>query len=317
MIPEFRVNISNHDYLIKLNPEKENSQYQIGSRKFSISILANNFDKEAGLEQIRVLVDHAFKKNPSDLQQFELFLKELIQVNEMSASEKQKKVSKLVNSPTSNTRESSSIPLAPPPSAPSAPPLLAASTKDKLVGDAAKSAPIKSHGNELEEIFKKRRSQWASEVIEDKIWLGSGTDASNLKALESRKIKYVLNVADDVPNYHTKDISYLNLNVQDFGQDAGISRVFDDAFNFIQEALNKKERVLIHCAAGANRSATIVIAWLMKSQNWTLAEAWQHLVEKRPGIVPLKDNRLQLLAYERTLFNGKSSFANNDAFLKM
>lgn len=170
--------------------------------------------------------------------------------------------------------------------------------------------------NELANVLASRVNRWASEIVPKLLWLGSGSDASNLEALESRSIKRVLNVADDVPNFHGHTITYLNLHVKDFGEDSGISRVFDKAFAFLKEAEDQNEPVLVHCAAGANRSATIVIAWLMHSRHWTLAETWKYVKGKRRGVVPLKDNRLQLLALELKIHK-ISSFDSNDTFLRM
>ena len=79
--------------------------------------------------------------------------------------------------------------------------------------------------SELSNILEKRRCTWASQIVDGQLWLGSGTDAMNLEELQKRNIQHVLNVADDVPNYH-QSITYLNLNIQDFGQDCGISRMF-------------------------------------------------------------------------------------------
>ena len=113
--------------------------------------------------------------------------------------------------------------------------------------------------------------------------------------------RHVLNVADDVPNYHEGKVIYKRLEVRDFGQDAGIGRVFDAAFAFLAEREANKEPCLVHCAQGANRSATIVIAWLMKRNECKLEEAWAAVKAKRPGITPLRDNRQQLWELERRL----------------
>lgn len=174
----------------------------------------------------------------------------------------------------------------------------------------------KGPGNELEILMASRANRWASEIIPDQLWLGSGSDAENFEALESRNIKHILNVADDVPNFHNHTIIYLNLGVKDFGEDRGISRVFEAAFAFLQAAQDNSEPVLVHCAAGANRSATVVMAWLMHSRQWSLVDTWKYIKGKRRGVVPLKDNRLELLNFERKI-HGKSSFASDDDFLRL
>ena len=125
-------------------------------------------------------------------------------------------------------------------------------------------------------------------------------------------------MADDVPNYHdeSEDFTYQRLNVSDFGQDKGISRVFHECFQFLEEAKAAKKPVLVHCAAGANRSATVVIALMMHSQDFTLLEAWNH-VKKRRSVVPLTDNRLALLEFERARKGGVGNSVSEFDFLRM
>ena len=96
-----------------------------------------------------------------------------------------------------------------------------------------------------------------------------------LETLRRRKVTHVLNVADDVPNYHEGEFTYLQLGVADFGADAGIARVFPAAGRFVETALQTAGgRVLIHCANGSNRSVTVAIAVLMQNFSLSLAEAW-------------------------------------------
>ena len=115
---------------------------------------------------------------------------------------------------------------------------------------------------------------WADEVLPLAVWLGSGQDASNLQQLKAHGITHVLNVADDVPNFHEgAGIEYCNLSVGDFGTDVGISRVFPTALGFVRSALESPGgRVLIHCANGSNRSATVAIAVVMDLEALPLAQ---------------------------------------------
>ena len=48
----------------------------------------------------------------------------------------------------------------------------------------------------------------------------------------------------------------------------------------------KSGSVLVHCAAGVSRSASIVIAYLMRIKGWTYAEAFSYVKSKRFVICP-------------------------------
>ena len=56
--------------------------------------------------------------------------------------------------------------------------------------------------------------------------------------------------------------------------DENIYHYLDEAIAFIKESIDLNKNILVHCAAGASWSATIVIAYLMKTLNLTYNEAF-------------------------------------------
>ena len=146
-----------------------------------------------------------------------------------------------------------------------------------------------------------------------KLFLGSGQDASNAEKLRENGVTHIVNVADDVENFHPGQFIYCNLNVTDFGGDAGISRVFDQAVDFIRKATLASEPepgegpgILVHCANGSNRSATVVIACLMILQGLDLKTAFDTVKKAHHKTHPLGDNRRQLMDFERKLYPRKA-----------
>ena len=147
-----------------------------------------------------------------------------------------------------------------------------------------------------------------------KLFLGSGQDASNVEKLRENGVTHIVNVADDVENFHPGQFVYCNLNVTDFGGDAGISRVFEQAADFIREATLTCETdepgvgpgILVHCANGSNRSSTVVIACLMILQGLDLKAAFDAVKKAHRKTHPLADNRKQLMDFERSLYPGKA-----------
>lgn len=143
------------------------------------------------------------------------------------------------------------------------------------------------------------RNLWDPNEILPRLYLGNGNDARNKEKLTEGGFTHIINVANDVENFYPQDFQYLNLDVGDFGTDAGITRVFPKAFEYLEEHWknNDKSKILIHCAAGMNRSATLYIAAVMHFEGKTLEEAWGIVREKR-RVSPIKDNRQELLKYE-------------------
>nr|XP_057914711.1 dual specificity protein phosphatase 13-like [Doryrhamphus excisus] len=79
-----------------------------------------------------------------------------------------------------------------------------------------------------------------------------------------------------------------------------ISPFFYPAADFISQALTSGGRVLVHCAVGVSRSATLVLAYLMIHHHLSLTSAVQCVQHKR-WIFPNRGFLLQLMTLERTL----------------
>lgn len=58
------------------------------------------------------------------------------------------------------------------------------------------------------------------------------------------------------------------------------------AHDIINQCLNKKKAVLVHCQAGISRSTSIIITWLMIYKNMTYDEAFLYVKERRHIISP-------------------------------
>ena len=280
-------------------------------------------------------------------------------------------------------------------------------------------------GEELANVLTRRQEmasgkRWATQISKD-IFLGSGWDAKNLKKLRDNKITHILNVADDVPNFHEKicprEFVYHNLGVADFGQEVGgIAKHFSTAFAFVKtsqigfdlidspsqdsspsvsssfrssenvdsklasisdinplaiddidcdkgygndelhksvnhQTLNEynhnsttddcknfvdngmanypadnstvkiqnrdeasSKRLLIHCANGSNRSCTVTIALMMHLHSWSLKAAYNFVKDKRRSCVPLRDNRQELIKWEKSICKENAGTMNEGDF---
>ena len=119
--------------------------------------------------------------------------------------------------------------------------------------------------------------------ITDNIFLGNMNGASDINALKSNNIHYIINCTKNIPNYFEQDFKYLRIPIDDtFGQ--SIEKYFDVSYNFINN--NNAHNIFIHCHAGISRSATILIAYLMRKNNIDCNSALNIVKNKRSIINP-------------------------------
>lgn len=84
-------------------------------------------------------------------------------------------------------------------------------------------------------------------------------------------------------------------------EDANILVHLDDATAFIERQRKLKRPVLVHCYAGISRSATVVIAYLMRYRGLSFDAAYALVKLKRPCINPNSGFVTQLVRYEKML----------------
>lgn len=120
------------------------------------------------------------------------------------------------------------------------------------------------------------------DYIIDNIYLGSCYNASNENLLKELNIKKIVNISDDIPNYHN-DIEYYNYKIKDDGIEQFNLEEMNKLIDFIK---TDDRNILIHCVMGKSRSVTVVLYYLMKIHNMSLENALEFLNKKRNVINP-------------------------------
>lgn len=135
-----------------------------------------------------------------------------------------------------------------------------------------------------------------------KLYLGDMWDANNETELTQKQIKTIICVAEDVQIKLTNTkIQIYKYNLQDT-YDCNISLYFDE----IADLIHKQESVLVNCAAGISRSATLVIAYIMKYYTLNLKDTFLYVRRRRNQICPNKKFMKYLIDYEFKLFGNNS-----------
>ncbi len=144
-------------------------------------------------------------------------------------------------------------------------------------------------------------SDLADEVVEGKLFLSSASATKDNKWLTSHSITGVLNCAGPESGlspeaYKDMGLTYLCLNMQDVeGAMEAMSLKIDQAVDFIDEST----KVIVNCAAGVSRSATVVLAWLIQRQQLSLYEAFSFLRSRRKFVYPNRGFWKLLMSLEK------------------
>ncbi|XP_030478635.1 dual specificity protein phosphatase 1 isoform X3 [Cannabis sativa] len=135
--------------------------------------------------------------------------------------------------------------------------------------------------------------------IEECLFLGSLEAARNKSELKELKITHILTVAHCLVPIYPDEFVYKIISVAD-KEDTDIKQFFDECFNFIDEAKRTGGSVLVHCVVGKSRSATIVVAYLMRQHGMSLSEALKLVRSKRPIVAPNSGFLSQLKEFEKS-----------------
>ena len=122
---------------------------------------------------------------------------------------------------------------------------------------------------------------YISEILPNKLYLGSLSGLQSTKIMEKYHIERVLSVIDCPMNYPKNIKKSKSFKVNDC-EDEKIENYFEECFHFIDE---EETPIFVHCQMGVSRSATIVIAYLMYKGN-SLRQSYELVFNKRPIISP-------------------------------
>jgi len=155
-----------------------------------------------------------------------------------------------------------------------------------------------------------------SEIIPGFLFLSNILLLEHKNFLSHTKVKYILSIVTEnvfasiQPDIQEMRVLVKNIPMEDIPE-FEISKYFDEAHEFIEEARAKNCKILVHCEGGISRSPTIVISYLMKYNSMTLTEAMEHVSQKRPIICPNMGFMNELRKFEATLLTERDSLTSS------
>mmetsp|Transcript_112529 Transcript_112529/g.223656 ORF Transcript_112529/g.223656 Transcript_112529/m.223656 type:complete len:1232 (-) Transcript_112529:86-3781(-) len=165
----------------------------------------------------------------------------------------------------------------------------------------------------IEDQLDSHMSSHSSEILPC-LFLGGNRNAENAKELTVRTgITHILNLAHEC-NLWVKEVE---IPVREYNEKLGLGFYYKkypfgdtpeqdmlpdlpDAIDFIHQARQSdaRHKVLVHCVQGISRSATVVVAYLMKYEKMSLLDAHEHTRKRRPVASPRKEFVDQLGRFE-------------------
>jgi protein-tyrosine phosphatase len=128
------------------------------------------------------------------------------------------------------------------------------------------------------------------------LFLGNEDGAASVQLMTERNIGAVLTCTISTGLRYPPHIAHYFIMCMD-SEDFPIRDKFEEAIRFIDEWLPTRN-VLVHCLAGASRSASIVIAYVMARHRLSFQDSYFHVKHRRPRMSPNKGFKKQLQDYE-------------------
>jgi len=119
------------------------------------------------------------------------------------------------------------------------------------------------------------------------LWLGSFTAISDNDLLRKHRISHVVQVIDApwLPPVNDPNMTVTRIDILDTPS-ADLKSHLDDACARIEKSLASGKNVLVHCQQGISRSASVVIAYLIKKYGMSYEYAFAFVKRYRACIDP-------------------------------
>ena len=117
------------------------------------------------------------------------------------------------------------------------------------------------------------------------LYLGNYTSSINKRLLDKCNIKHIIRIMPEQFSVKFPNISYIQVPIQDehiCSTNINVCEIIEDLCKYINYFINKNENILVHCKRGHHRSATVILAYLIKCKYWNITDAINHIKHIRP-----------------------------------
>ena len=121
------------------------------------------------------------------------------------------------------------------------------------------------------------------DLILPNLYIGNKESSQNISFLKEHNIKLIINCSKNLKFIELDDIEKIRIPIDD-------NRIFKnydifkylDCLETIEKYRKENKNILVHCFMGSQRSATIILLFLIKKLNYTYEQGFNLIKYKRP-----------------------------------
>ncbi|KAH7710786.1 dual specificity phosphatase [Aphelenchoides avenae] len=132
----------------------------------------------------------------------------------------------------------------------------------------------------------------------------AGFDAVSVRKLRELGITHAIDASRLNNVLRVPEIEWLEVTLNDH-EGENIAQYFERTTAFIETARQTGGKVLVFCAMGRSRSATLCIVYLMASELRRFREVYDDVKKLRPIIEPNRGFHRQMIEYDASLFTNE------------
>eukprot|EP00347_Sterkiella_histriomuscorum_P012647 403367769 len=172
---------------------------------------------------------------------------------------------------------------------------------------------VDKNGAMSDELYDLNR-HYMNEILPN-LYLSGMQPTYQLYYLQQQKIDSILTVADVLEPQFPDQFEYKIIEISD-DIESNIHQHLDECVTFIRKRIDSGKTVLVHCAAGVSRSASVITAYVMTVKSLSRDDALAYVRTRRPAVHPNDGFMCQLLEYQKILEERRRKENDNKQSIK-
>lgn len=142
-------------------------------------------------------------------------------------------------------------------------------------------------------LINKIRNTFEINEVCSGVYISDFSSACNVEELKKVGITHIVTAIPGVCEMYPQEFKYYMVDVCDRSY-SQINKYFDECSDFMDDAVNKNGKVLVHCKCGVSRSTTLIAAYLIKKKNYSTNGAIE-AIKKSRNCIQANDGFVQQL----------------------